>query len=188
MLIMYKSFTLISRNLECQNQWVTVSQHTNFFSQWNSLNLHAFLVAADFYPNFGRLQNGCKKRNILTTLFGECYCVHWMWFITIQKNCHSHKLYEFVGSIVDKCSHHRSHELFWETLTSNFVAIKCASFEEIMQNRCTFNNVTSIMGGDIISNMTRPNGTFYLETRDRSPFVVPDYKSFKNIEIIYTAN
>lgn len=88
-------------------------------------------------------------------------------------------------SIVDKCSHHRSHELFWETLTVNFTAIKCASFDEITQNRCTFNNVTTIMGGDIISNTTRPNGTFYLETSKSSPFVIPDYKSFKNIQIIY---
>ncbi|XP_055295774.1 inactive pancreatic lipase-related protein 1-like [Sitodiplosis mosellana] len=109
---------------------------------------------ADIYPNSGKLQPGCKKRNILTTLF-------------------------------DKCSHHRSHELFWETLTATFIAIKCASYDEITQNRCTFNNVTTIMGGDIISNTTRPNGTFYLETSKSSPFVVPDYKSFKNIEIIY---
>lgn len=91
--------------------------------------------------------------------------------------------------ISDKCSHHRSHELFWETLTANFTAIKCASFDEITQNRCTFNNVTTIiMGGDIIPNATRPNGTnnvFYLETSKSSPFVIVDYKSFKNIQIIY---
>lgn len=92
--------------------------------------------------------------------------------------------------ITDKCSHHRSHELFWETLTTNFTAIKCASFDEIMQNRCTFNNVTTIMGGDdIVSNITdKPHGIFYLETRKSSPFVINDYKSFKNILITYEEN
>lgn len=86
----------------------------------------------------------------------------------------------------DKCSHHRSHELFWDSLTTNFTAIKCASFEEITQNRCTFkNNVTTIMGGDIFLNTTKPFGIFYLETSKSSPFVIPDIKMFKNIEITY---
>lgn len=40
------------------------------------------------------------------------------------------------------------------------------------------------MGGDIMTNTTRPYGSFYLETNNQSPFVIPDYKSYKNIEII----
>lgn len=91
----------------------------------------------------------------------------------------------FSVPITDKCSHHRSHQLFWETLTTNFTAIKCESYEEITKNRCTFDNVTAIMGGDNISNMTRPHGIFYLETTSDAPYVIPDYRSFDKIEIIY---
>lgn len=40
------------------------------------------------------------------------------------------------------------------------------------------------MGGDITANTPKPYGAFYLETNDSSPFVIPDYKSYKNIEII----
>lgn len=85
----------------------------------------------------------------------------------------------------DKCSHHRSHQLFWETLTTNFTAIKCESYEEIRQNQCTFNNVTMIMGGDIISNTTKPHGAFYLETNGESPYVISDYHLFNKINITY---
>lgn len=91
----------------------------------------------------------------------------------------------FLVFIPDKCSHHRSHELFWETLTANFTAIKCASYEEIQENQCTFNNITTQMGGDITANTPKPYGSFYLETNNVSPFVIPDYKSYKNIQIIY---
>lgn len=87
--------------------------------------------------------------------------------------------------LTDKCSHHRSHELFWDSLKTNFTAIKCNSYEEIAQKRCTFNNETTIMGGDISTNATRAFGVFYLETSKVSPFVIPDYRLFKNIEIIY---
>lgn len=41
------------------------------------------------------------------------------------------------------------------------------------------------MGGDITANTPKPYGSFYLETNNISPFVIPDYKSYKNIEIIY---
>lgn len=87
--------------------------------------------------------------------------------------------------VLDKCSHHRSHQLFWETLTSNFTAIRCASLDEITNHTCTFDNVTTIMGGDITYDRPKPHGIFYLETTNIPPYVIPDYKSFKNITIIY---
>lgn len=85
--------------------------------------------------------------------------------------------------IADKCSHARSYELFFETLKSDFLAIQCASYEEISKNECTFKNVTMKMGGNILSNSDKPQGIFYIETKPRSPFAISDYNLFKNIII-----
>lgn len=85
--------------------------------------------------------------------------------------------------IADKCSHARSYELFFETLKSDFLAIQCASYEEISKNECTFKNVTMKMGGNILSNSVKPQGIFYIETKPRSPFAISDYNLFKNIII-----
>lgn len=95
------------------------------------------------------------------------------------------QLTDLLYPVTDKCSHHRSHQLFWETLTTNFTAIKCVSYEELTKNRCTFDGCTAIMGGDSISNVARPHGIFYLETTSDTPYVIPDYRSFDKIEIIY---
>lgn len=40
------------------------------------------------------------------------------------------------------------------------------------------------MGGIVNLNTTKPHGVFYLETTSKSPFVISNYKSFKNIKII----
>ncbi|XP_055295780.1 lipase member H-B-like [Sitodiplosis mosellana] len=88
------------------------------------------------------------------------------------------------NNILDKCSHSRSHHLFLESLTTKFMAIQCASYDEIKQNRCTTNNVTAIMGGDITQHIPKAYGIFYLETRAEPPYNMGDNKHFNNIEIV----
>lgn len=75
--------------------------------------------------------------------------------------------------------------MFWQSLLTDFTAIKCASYEEIIQNQCTFNNF-SVMGGDVTSNADKPYGVFYLETTESSPFVISNYELFKSIKMIHS--
>lgn len=90
-------------------------------------------------------------------------------------------MFEFL----EKCSHVRAHHLFLESLTTNFTAIQCISYEEITENRCTFNNVTAVMGGDITPNtQNKPYGIFYLETKLSPPYNIPDYRSYNNIDFV----
>lgn len=91
--------------------------------------------------------------------------------------------YSNVLQTKDKCSHSRASELLRESLTTNFTAIRCSSYRQISQNRCTFDNVTAMMGGDIMPDSNRAYGVFYLETTGSSPFVIPDINSFDKITI-----
>lgn len=78
--------------------------------------------------------------------------------------------------------------MFLESLTKNFTAIQCASYEEIEKNQCTFNGVITKLGGAITPNTSKPHGIYYLETEKQSPFVIPDYTSFNKIQIISKSN
>lgn len=84
----------------------------------------------------------------------------------------------------EKCSHVRSHHLFLESLKTKFMAIQCVSYEEITEGKCTFNNVTAQMGGDITQYTPKSYGIFYLETKFQPPYNIPDYRSFNNIEFV----
>ncbi|XP_055295778.1 lipase member H-A-like [Sitodiplosis mosellana] len=86
--------------------------------------------------------------------------------------------------LIEKCSHVRSHHLFLESLKTKFTAIQCVSYEEIKERRCTFNNVTAIMGGDITQHTPKSYGIFYLETKFQPPYNIPDYRSFNNIDFV----
>lgn len=90
--------------------------------------------------------------------------------------------------IIEYCSHYRANELFWASLTTRFLAIHCASHEEILRNQCTFNNVTGEMGGISTSNTIKPHGVFYLETKSKAPFEILDYTLFKKIKVIFKAD
>lgn len=94
------------------------------------------------------------------------------------------KLFDSLFSPPEKCSHVRSHHIFLESLTTNYTAIQCVSYEEIQENKCTFNNVTALMGGDITANTPKSYGIFYLETKLSPPYNIPDYRSFNNIEFV----
>lgn len=89
--------------------------------------------------------------------------------------------------IKEKCSHVRSHHLFLESLTTNFTAVRCSSFEEIEENLCISDNTIGLMGGDITRHTPKPYGSFYLETNGESPYVIPDYRSFNRSLILYKA-
>lgn len=95
-------------------------------------------------------------------------------------------LYTLLLSIVlsEKCSHVRSHHIFLESLFTKFEAIQCVSYEEIQENRCTFNNVTAYMGGDITQHTPKSYGIFYLETKLQPPYNIADYRSFNNVEFV----
>lgn len=88
------------------------------------------------------------------------------------------------SAIFDKCSHDRAHNLFLESLSSNFTAIHCDSHLEIQCGKCTFDDVTATMGGDITATSPKPYGIFYLETKDKSPYIIPDYNSFNKTVVI----
>lgn len=40
------------------------------------------------------------------------------------------------------------------------------------------------MGGNITESTPKAHGVFYLETKYAPPYVLPDYRSFNNIEFI----
>lgn len=86
--------------------------------------------------------------------------------------------------ISEKCSHVRSHHLFLESLTTDFPAILCISYEEIRKNQCTFTNTVVNMGGDLKQGSIKPQGIFYLETKLTPPYAISDYRAFNNIEFI----
>lgn len=46
------------------------------------------------------------------------------------------------------------------------------------------NSVTAIMGGNITESSPKAHGIFYLETKYAPPYVIPDYRSFNNIDFI----
>lgn len=73
--------------------------------------------------------------------------------------------------------------MFFESLKTDFLAIQCDSYDEILKNQCTFKNVTMKMGGNILPNSKKLHGIFYIETKPQSPFVISDYNMFKNIII-----
>lgn len=84
---------------------------------------------------------------------------------------------------IDKCSHGRATKLFRESLSSNFTAMKCSSYKQIKNGRCSFFGVTGIMGGDVTSNAHKPIGIFYLETKEDNPYVISDISAFTKIKI-----
>lgn len=92
--------------------------------------------------------------------------------------------YSMIEKISEKCSHVRSHHLFLESLTTDFPAVLCISYEEIRKNQCTFTNTVVNMGGNLKRSSTKPYGIFYLETKLIAPYAVTDYRAFKNIEFI----
>lgn len=159
--------------------------------------------AADFYPNGGKYQPGCPKRNRLANLIGETmhlfYMIMHRWgFIfsiflrqlnSIKKNTvRASYIHAYIILLIlfvsEKCNHARVHDLFLESLFMKFEAIQCVSYEEIQKNHCTFFNATSIMGGEITKRTLKPHGIFYLETNSQSPYNIPDYKNFKNIQLV----
>lgn len=71
------------------------------------------------------------------------------------------------ADLTGSCAHGRSYEFFAESLNSVFTAIKCASYSEIKNKKCT-NNGSARMGGDPGNSGT--SGIFYLETNKASPF------------------
>lgn len=87
--------------------------------------------------------------------------------------------------IQEKCSHVRSHHLFLESLTTNFTAVRCSSYEEIEDRMCINDGTIGSMGGDIDRHTPKPYGSFYLETKGESPYVIPDYRSFNHSLILY---
>ncbi|CAO1342007.1 unnamed protein product [Diamesa hyperborea] len=71
------------------------------------------------------------------------------------------------ADLTGSCAHSRSYEYFAESLKSDFTAIKCASYNEIKNKKCT-NNGSARMGGDPGNAGT--SGIFFLETNKASPF------------------
>lgn len=65
-------------------------------------------------------------------------------------------------------------------------SIKCLSFEEIEQDQCTVleRGKRFLMGGDLASGRDKPEGIFYLETLDDSPYAIRDVNKFTKINII----
>lgn len=91
--------------------------------------------------------------------------------------------------IQDKCSHVRSHHLYLESLTTNFTAVRCGSFDEIQMKLCWSNNNSfGLMGGDITKDTVKPHGSFYLETNGESPYVISDYRNFNHSLIFHLYN
>lgn len=135
-----------------------------------------FFFSADFYPNKGKNQPGCPIRNKITNIIGKLSSIFIEFIIQFTEiTIYFHS---------EKCSHVRSHHLFLESLKTPFEAIQCYSYEEIQAGKCTFNNVKAIMGGDISVSTPKAYGVFYLETKLQSPYVIPDYKNFNNIEFV----
>lgn len=91
----------------------------------------------------------------------------------------------FLSFALEKCSHVRAHHLFLESLTTQFVAIRCRSFLNIEFNLCTHDYTTALMGGDISRDSLKPHGIFYVETKGESPYVISNHRSFHGTKLIY---
>lgn len=87
-------------------------------------------------------------------------------------------------TIPEKCSHVRAHHLFLESLSTEFIGVQCVSYEEITDRKCTLNNITGKMGGNLDKNSPKPFGIFYLETNLEAPYVKPDVKTFNNVDFV----
>lgn len=69
------------------------------------------------------------------------------------------------------CSHARANKFFVESVTSDvgFTSYKCDSWDKFQEGLC-MDNPTSLMG--LPASRRDPEGTYYLRTRDQSPFAI----------------
>ena len=122
---------------------------------------------ADFYPNWGEHQPGCKGRitGINSMPSNSFYSKMKSYYYKVKRFISPNK-------ILDKCSHGRSHEFFIESLSLNskFEGTHCASYEEIENQRCTETGPRAVMGGDEPEEIVKANGVYYLATNLESPF------------------
>ncbi|XP_045158432.1 inactive pancreatic lipase-related protein 1-like [Mercenaria mercenaria] len=105
---------------------------------------------ADFYPNGGKNQPGCKApgKHLFKLITGK--------FKTFRKG---------IG-----CDHARARDYFIESINSTcrFKAFPCGSTEDFEMGRCPCNGKCARMG--YASSEGKPRGSYYLTTKDVSPF------------------
>ena len=71
--------------------------------------------------------------------------------------------------VAGSCAHGRAPSFFAESINNNnFVAIRCASFDEVNNGRCSQQSGGHRMGGEPANNGL--SGYFYLATNSNSPF------------------
>lgn len=97
------------------------------------------------------------------------YNFFWNIFRTFDCSYSCADLSVWIISFLEKCSHVRAHDLFLESLTTEFKGIRCTSLEKGI---CTSDNTIGIMGGDIPKDTPKPTGIFYLETTGEKPYII----------------
>jgi pancreatic triacylglycerol lipase len=71
--------------------------------------------------------------------------------------------------LTGSCAHGRAPTFFAESLNNNqFIAQRCASFDEVNNGRCTVQSSGHRMGGEPANSGLQ--GFFYLTTNSNSPF------------------
>lgn len=142
---------------------------------------------ADFYPNGGNNQPGCKRKNALASLVGTL-CASPPAPLALDNEVIITGYFVFYFD-ADKCSHVRSHALYLESLSMEFPSVQCTNYEEISKNKCTRSGVIANMGGDIGSNSMKPSGVFYLETYFSTPFMksIENFSMIEYVEYFYDA-
>ncbi|XP_058465251.1 pancreatic triacylglycerol lipase-like [Malaya genurostris] len=76
------------------------------------------------------------------------------------------------GCITSTCSHMRVNDIYAESIssTTHFVAMRCADFEEIQNNRCTSNGPYANMGGEPSNQGRGVSGIYHFMTNSASPY------------------
>lgn len=167
--------------LECLNRLDMVNSLMAIVIQEIIINT---LFIGDFYVNNGRKQPGCTAhRHRFTKWFGK-FIEFSMFKCVICTDDQMLSIVHYFYGIQDKCSHDRAHHLFWESLTTKFMAIRCSSFLDIERKVCLCDKTVAMMGGDISRDSPKPQGIFYLETTGESPFVISDHHIFNQTTIL----
>lgn len=141
---------------------------------------------ADFYPNGGKNQPGCKAKNAFASLVGTSHRADDNEStVLVIDSIRDNNFALFVSA--DKCSHVRSHALYLESISTDFPSVQCTNFEEISRNKCTRSGVIGKMGGDIGYNSMKPSGVFYLETYFSPPYMksIENFSAIEYIEYTY---
>ncbi|ODN01882.1 Pancreatic triacylglycerol lipase [Orchesella cincta] len=124
---------------------------------------------ADFYPNSGKDQPGCKDGVYQAILQEEGSVINGT-------------LPNFIFLLLDGCDHIRSHEYFTESVTSvcPFMAFSCESWEDFASSTCTnlssrnrmgFHATKPTLSGNVTTSEANNSSViYYSQTGPRAPF------------------